>query len=76
MAILDEPIKGMPTAKNCINGEWVESKGEIIEVTRPPTNPSAEWAFPPVALRADIPRNFIIIAKKKAARFDKIKSLL
>ena len=30
MAILDEPIKGMPFAKNCINGEWVVSKGDQI----------------------------------------------
>lgn len=29
MAILDEPIKGMPMAKNYINGEWVESKGKL-----------------------------------------------
>jgi acyl-CoA reductase-like NAD-dependent aldehyde dehydrogenase len=28
----------MPTAENYINGEWVESKGEIIEVTNPATN--------------------------------------
>lgn len=38
MAILDEPIRGTPTAKNYLNGEWVESKGEIIEVTHPATN--------------------------------------
>jgi len=38
MAILDERIRGMPTAKNYINGAWVASKGEIIEVTNPATN--------------------------------------
>jgi len=38
MAILNERIRGMPTAKNYINGEWVASKGEIIEVTNPATN--------------------------------------
>jgi len=38
MAILDQPIRGMPPAKNYINGEWVEPKGEIIEVTNPATN--------------------------------------
>ena len=29
MAILEEPIKGVPLVKNYINGEWVESKGTI-----------------------------------------------
>jgi len=37
MAILEEPIKGMPIAKNYIDGEWVESKGEMIEVVNPVT---------------------------------------
>jgi malonate-semialdehyde dehydrogenase (acetylating)/methylmalonate-semialdehyde dehydrogenase len=37
MAILEEPIKGVPTAKNYIDGEWVESKGEIIDVVNPAT---------------------------------------
>lgn len=37
MAMLEEPIKGMPMAKNYINGEWVESKGEIIDVVNPAT---------------------------------------
>jgi len=37
MAILDEPIKGLPMAKNYINGEWLESKGEIIDVVNPVT---------------------------------------
>lgn len=37
MAILEEPIKGMPMAMNYINGEWVESKGEIIDVVNPLT---------------------------------------
>ena len=35
MAILEEPIKGIPTIKNYIDGEWVESKGEIIDVVNP-----------------------------------------
>jgi malonate-semialdehyde dehydrogenase (acetylating)/methylmalonate-semialdehyde dehydrogenase len=38
MAILEEPIKGQPMARNYINGEWVESKGEIIDVVNPATN--------------------------------------
>lgn len=37
MAILDEPIKGTPVIKNYIDGEWVESKGEIIDVINPVT---------------------------------------
>jgi malonate-semialdehyde dehydrogenase (acetylating)/methylmalonate-semialdehyde dehydrogenase len=35
MAILDEPIKNVPVVKNYINGEWVESKGELIDVINP-----------------------------------------
>lgn len=35
MAILEEPIKGVPLVKNYINGEWVESKGKIIDVVNP-----------------------------------------
>jgi len=37
MAILEEPIKGVPLVKNFINGEWVESKGEIRDVVNPAT---------------------------------------
>jgi len=37
MAILDEPIKGTPVVKNYIDGEWVESKGEMIDVVNPVT---------------------------------------
>jgi malonate-semialdehyde dehydrogenase (acetylating)/methylmalonate-semialdehyde dehydrogenase len=37
MAILDEPIKGTPVIKNYIDGEWVESKGEMIDVINPVT---------------------------------------
>jgi len=33
--ILEEPIKGVPLVKNFINGEWVESKGEIRDVVNP-----------------------------------------
>lgn len=35
MAILEEPIKGVPLVKNFIDGEWVESKGEIRDVMNP-----------------------------------------
>jgi hypothetical protein len=37
---------------------------------------TGEWAFPPMALMADVPRKFKIVAKKKFARIDQIKSLL
>jgi len=33
--ILEEPIKGVPLVKNYIDGEWVESKGEIKDVVNP-----------------------------------------
>jgi malonate-semialdehyde dehydrogenase (acetylating)/methylmalonate-semialdehyde dehydrogenase len=35
MAVLEEPIKGVPLIKNYIDGEWVESKGEVIDVVNP-----------------------------------------
>lgn len=35
MALLEEPIKGVPLLKNYIDGEWVESKGEIVDVVNP-----------------------------------------
>lgn len=35
MTVLEEPIKGVPLVKNFINGEWVESKGEIRDVVNP-----------------------------------------
>ena len=37
MAILEEPIKEVKTVKNYINGEWVESKGEVQDVVNPAT---------------------------------------
>ena len=37
MAILEEPIKGVPKIKNYIDGEWIESKGERIDVVNPVT---------------------------------------
>jgi malonate-semialdehyde dehydrogenase (acetylating)/methylmalonate-semialdehyde dehydrogenase len=37
MSILDEPVKNVPLIKNFIGGEWVESKGEIIDVVNPAT---------------------------------------
>lgn len=35
MAVLDEPIKGVPLVKNFIAGEWVESKGGTVDVVNP-----------------------------------------
>ncbi len=35
MALLDEPIKDIRIVKNYINGEWVDSKGEIVDVINP-----------------------------------------
>ena len=37
MALLEEPIKEVKTLKNYIDGEWVESKGEIVDVVNPAT---------------------------------------
>jgi len=37
MAILEEPIKEILMVKNYIGGEWVESKGELIDVVNPAT---------------------------------------
>lgn len=37
MAILEEPIRKMLSIKNYINGEWVDSKGQIVCVTNPAT---------------------------------------
>ena len=35
MAFLEEPIKEVKTLKNYIDGEWVDSKGEIVDVVNP-----------------------------------------
>ena len=37
MAMLEEPIKGVKEVKNYINGEWVDSKGQIVDVVNPAT---------------------------------------
>lgn len=37
MAFLEEPIKSVKTIKNYIGGEWVDSKGEIVDVVNPAT---------------------------------------
>ncbi len=35
MAVLEEPFKGIRTVKNFIGGEWVESKGELVDIVNP-----------------------------------------
>lgn len=40
MAILEDPIKGCPTIKNYIDGEFEESKGELTDVVNPVNNES------------------------------------
>ncbi len=35
MTILDEPIKEVLKVKNYINGEWVDSKGKMVDVVNP-----------------------------------------
>ena len=37
MALLEEPIKDIEIVKNFVNGEWLESKGEIKDVVNPAT---------------------------------------
>lgn len=37
MAVLEEPIHGMPMARNYIDGEWAASQGEILDVVNPAT---------------------------------------
>ncbi|MFC1990785.1 CoA-acylating methylmalonate-semialdehyde dehydrogenase [Chloroflexota bacterium] len=37
MALLEEPIKEVKTLQNYINGEWVDSDGEIVDVVNPAT---------------------------------------
>jgi malonate-semialdehyde dehydrogenase (acetylating)/methylmalonate-semialdehyde dehydrogenase len=37
MALLEEPVKDVKIIKNYIDGEWVESKGEMIDVVNPAT---------------------------------------
>jgi hypothetical protein len=37
MTILEEPIKMILDIKNYIGNEWIESKGEIVDVVNPAT---------------------------------------
>jgi len=38
MALLEEPIKGESVLKNYIDGEWINSKGELRDVVNPAKN--------------------------------------
>jgi malonate-semialdehyde dehydrogenase (acetylating)/methylmalonate-semialdehyde dehydrogenase len=37
MTILEEPIKSLKIVKNYINGEWVDSKGPMLDIVNPTT---------------------------------------
>jgi malonate-semialdehyde dehydrogenase (acetylating)/methylmalonate-semialdehyde dehydrogenase len=52
MALLEEPIKQVKTLKNFIGGEWVESKGEIVDVVNPATGKTI--ARVPVSTKEEI----------------------
>ncbi|MGD0795898.1 MAG: CoA-acylating methylmalonate-semialdehyde dehydrogenase [Dehalococcoidales bacterium] len=54
MAFLEEPIKQVKNIKNYIGGEWVESKGEIVDVVNPATNKVI--ARVPVSTKEEIDR--------------------
>jgi len=62
MAILEEPIKGKPLIKNYIGGEWVESKGKIVDVVNPATNEAI--AQVPISTEEEI--NAAVEAAKEA----------
>jgi len=52
MAILEEPIKEVLKLKNYINGEWVESEGEVKDVVNPATG--KVLAKVPISTKDDI----------------------
>ncbi|MEM3640630.1 MAG: aldehyde dehydrogenase family protein, partial [Candidatus Bathyarchaeia archaeon] len=62
MVILEEPIKEVLTIKNYVGGEWVESKGEIIDVMNPAT--CKVLARVPISTRDEI--NAAVEAAKEA----------
>jgi malonate-semialdehyde dehydrogenase (acetylating)/methylmalonate-semialdehyde dehydrogenase len=37
MAVLEEPLKGVSVVKNYIDGEWIASKGDMVQVVNPTT---------------------------------------
>ncbi|MFX0197765.1 MAG: CoA-acylating methylmalonate-semialdehyde dehydrogenase [Candidatus Hodarchaeota archaeon] len=52
MAILEEPIKETLILKNYIDGEWIESEGELVDVINPAT--CKVIARVPISTRAEI----------------------
>jgi len=62
MAILEEPIKEVLNLRNYINGEWVESKGEVKDVVNPATQKT--MAKVPMSTRGEV--NMAIKAAKEA----------
>jgi malonate-semialdehyde dehydrogenase (acetylating)/methylmalonate-semialdehyde dehydrogenase len=62
MALLEEPIKGIKIVKNYINGEWVDSKGEMVDVVNPATGKTI--AKVPISTAAEF--NAAVAAAKAA----------
>jgi len=62
VAILDEPIKDVLTIKNYVDGEWVESEGELVNVVNPAN--CKVIAKAPISTGAEI--NAAVEAAKKA----------
>jgi malonate-semialdehyde dehydrogenase (acetylating)/methylmalonate-semialdehyde dehydrogenase len=62
MAVLEEPIKEPLELKNYIDGEWVESEGELIDVVNPATGKVI--ATVPISTRDEI--NEAVEAAKEA----------
>ena len=62
MAFLEEPIKGIKIVKNYINGEWVESKGNTVDVV----NPANMKTIGKVPISTEEEINDAVAAAKKA----------
>ena len=62
MALLEEMIKEVKTIKNYIGGEWVESKGELVDVINPATCKTI--ARVPISTKEEI--NAAVAAAKEA----------
>ena len=60
--ILEEPIKELTLLKNFINGEWVESKGEVKDVVNPATQKTL--AKVPMSTKGEV--NMAVKAAKEA----------
>jgi len=62
MPILEEPVKEVKLVKNYINGDWVESKGELVDVV----NPANNQTIGRVPLSTDEEMNAAVQAAKEA----------